>query len=258
MQADIILESGPYRIKILEEQFFAAGQIFFNDVMICNDNGYNGSVFAPARGKFIGAGHKEGGAEKLIAAELTADGRKIHSLSGTIRGRYLLFKKLSQLDQLQVTYQIELTPEQISFSAQWEALKDQPVSTFYVHQYCWSEKTTEWTVRMLDGNSLAGNFKSDEGWHLKGPYRTSWFGIYEPGTQTGFLVVLDPVTASSGNCRFWDRKIYHKLYYQPSLKPMIRAGEKSPLYRLMLRGFKAPPDAWRNEAAKIASVTWKP
>ncbi|OQA88435.1 MAG: hypothetical protein BWY31_00298 [Lentisphaerae bacterium ADurb.Bin242] len=258
MRADITLESGPYRVKILEGQFFAAGQIFFNDVMICNNNGYNGSVFAPAGGKFIGAGHQEGGVEKLIAAELTADGRKINPLSGAIRGEKLLFEKFSQLDRLKIVYRIELTPGQVNFSAQWEASADQPVSTFYVHQYCWSEKTTGWTARMRDGSRTAGEFKSDEGWHLNGPYWTSWFSMYDPETQTGFVVALDDTTSSSGNCRFWDRKIYHKLYYQPVLKPVIRAGEKSPFYRLMLRGFKAPPDAWQNEAAEIASALQKP
>lgn len=182
------LKSGKYALEISGKLHYCINKINYDNVDIGNSNGFYGTILAPAAGKFIGAGHTEGGTEKVLSIKLTADGvEKTPGSDAVFGGDNIVFEKVSMLDNLKVFKTVTITPSGIRIDKSFEAMEDQKIYSFYIFQYCFSENTNEWVIGRPDGTMAEGIFKSDDGWHLRSEKELLWFALYHPGSQKGML-----------------------------------------------------------------------
>lgn len=258
LHANFTVTSGDYKVTF--NGYKTIQTISYKNVVICNGNGYNATIvilpsIPEVKGpRFIGSGHKEGGVEKILSLEVITDG-----VSDTNPGRKVFngsnvkVIRISQCDKLKVTYTIEVSADGVKVSSQIEALENQALAGIYVHQFCFTEKTSEWIARMHNDAMFSGKFESKGAFHLhRTALRTLWFAMYIPESQIGFTAILDDDTAMAGGCRFWDRSNSHKLYYQPGFAKELQAGWKSMVYTMTIKGFTAPEASWKAAAEEQA------
>ncbi|MFA7230504.1 MAG: hypothetical protein WC071_04480 [Victivallaceae bacterium] len=247
------LKSGKYAVDISGKLNYCIYKINYDGVDIGNNNGFYGTILAPASGKFIGAGHTEGGAEKVLSIKLTVDGaEKAPDLNAVYTGASIVFEDTSMLGNLKVFKTITITPVGIRIDKSFEAVEDQKIYSFYIFQYCFSENTNEWIIGRPDDSTTEGIFKSDDGWHLRSEKELLWFALYHPDSQKGILGYFISYYPKQGQCMFWDKKVYHKFYYWAALPPVVDKGYKSRQYSMFLRGINAGPDNWKSDAIKIS------
>ena len=72
---DYTLVSGDYRICISPKYKHTIRSIEWKGYMIGTATGYYGAIVIPAPGKYIGAGHTEGGVEDVKSVIAVCDGR---------------------------------------------------------------------------------------------------------------------------------------------------------------------------------------
>jgi len=247
------LKSGKYAVDISGKLHYCIYKINYDNLDIGNNNGFYGTILAPASGKFIGAGHNEGGTEKVLSVKLTVDGvEKTPDLNAVFSGENIVFEDVSMLDNLKVFKTITITPSGIRIDKNFEAQDDQKVFSLYVFQYCFSEKTKEWMIGRADDTTAEGIFKSDDGWGFRSEKELLWFALYHPESQKGMLGFFISYFPKQGQCMLWDKKVYHKFYYWAALPAVIAKGDKSRKYSMLLRGINAEPDSWKNDVKKIA------
>lgn len=248
------LISGAYEVEITPTYAYTITGIAFEGVQLGDRTGFYGTVIAPQPGKYIGSGHKEGGAERVEAIMLDVDGETTIPLAGrSYHGQCLRLTKLARLDQLRFEVVIELSVDGIKENKRYEALGDQPIHQFAVYAYCWNVSTTEWIARLPDGETREGTFRNDNGWQLKADPK--WAAVYDPGTKKGILMLHPEIIPGMGvRSAFWDvPRRYHKYDVFPKVTNPIPKGEKSGWYRLTIKGFSADEAAWKETATAVAA-----
>ena len=109
---DYTLVSGDYRICISPKYKHTIRSIEWKGYMIGTATGYYGAIVIPAPGKYIGAGHTEGGVEDVKSVIAVCDGRKVDpKAEKVIRGERITVEKISGFDNLLFRVRLELTPE---------------------------------------------------------------------------------------------------------------------------------------------------
>ncbi|MCM8768951.1 MAG: hypothetical protein NC911_04645 [Candidatus Omnitrophica bacterium] len=249
-----ILQSSPYRIEISGKQAaYTMRSVVFEKTRLGVNTGFYGTIFCPAPGKFIGAGHSEGGKEEVKRLTLKVDGQVIPPEAGrTFSGQSVTFQKISRLADLELTELTELSPEKIVITRSYCALRNQPAYSLYVFQFCWSSETKEWLAELADGQIIEGAFRDDDGWRLNEDVR--WTAVYLPAEQTGILTYYPQVIPGQQrkSC-YWDKKnIYHKYYLMMKVPPLLSQGAVLGPFTAILKGFTASPDTWKKEGLHLA------
>ena len=92
------LQCGDYQLKISAKYKYTVRKITYKGAILGSQSGFYGTVMATASGKYIGAGHDQGGEEKVLNIELFADGKKTIPKLGMITAKKFLLRKVSMLD----------------------------------------------------------------------------------------------------------------------------------------------------------------
>lgn len=253
------VESGDYRVVIDSELRHTIRQFSFRGYPIGTRSGYYGTIVMNKPGGYIGAGHTEGGSEKLLAVSLTADGKKVEPAAGkTIRGDRVVLEKVSQFDHALFRVRLVFSPEGVVEQKRFIALEDQPFNAFYSHQYCWDKATTHWFSLTAQGKNEQGEFKHDAvRWH--GNTAVRWIANYNADKKLGMMMYYPRVIPGAiRKSTFWEvPRSYNKYYMMTAVPKIAVKGFQSPEYTVVLRGFSAP-DAARcpgelNRAAEAAA-----
>ena len=254
---DMILQSGPYKVFFSEKEFYCSAQYFYEGVELGGRTGFYGTILSTTGpNRFIGSGHKEGGAEKIVSLNLNVDGveKKVENIS--LEGKKIVFDKVSMLGNLKLNVNFTITPEGIVIRKQYEALENQPIYSFYIFQYCWSKDNDSWLIGRPDGTFKDGRFNSNEGWFLcrqdKEP-ELLWFSQFNTAAKKGILGYFGKYFPGQGTYMFWDRKVYHKFYFSAKTPKVAEKGYRSPEYVMILKGFSSTPEAWQSKAKEMAS-----
>lgn len=258
---DVVLQSGPYAVHFDESAFYCSAQYFYEGTEIGGRKGFYGSILSTTGpNKFIGAGHKEGGCEKLLSVKIKADGKDQAVSNRIYTGKELLLEKVSMLGNLKMTVHCTVTPEQIVIRKHYEAVADQPIYSFYIFQFCWSNLNDLWMAGRPDGTTLTGKFNSDEGWFLcrqQHEPELLWFAQYNSGTGKGIIGFFGKYFRKQGTYMFWDRRIYHKFYFSARTPKLAEKGYKSPEYVMVLKGYSAPKTDWQKKVKEETAVLLK-
>ena len=245
LPGDLVLESGPYKVLFAKKHFYASSQYFYDGVEIGNRNGFYGTIFASSLNKFVGSGHSEGGAEKIVSLKLLCDGKPCEVEPKEFKGKKLEFTKVSLLNNLQVTAKITVTPDDIVIDKSFEAVAPQQYYSMYVFQFCWSTVLDKWMINRPNGTFADGTFKSNGGWFLRGrESEIRYWALYNSQARKGIIGFFSKYFPQQGSYMLWDQKTYHKFYFSAKNPKQLAKGYKSPAYQLVLKGFSADKENW--------------
>lgn len=248
------LSTGAYKIEITGKHKFCIRKIIYKGYELGSDHGFYGTILATAPAKFIGAGHLEGGEEKVIAFNIKVDGNPVEYSSGVeISGGRIEYSKISVLDNLKVYVNAVIDRQGIRLNKHFEALNSQKIYSFYIFQFCFTEKSTQWLVGRPDGTTATGVFNSDDGWHLRRERDLLWFSQYVPSVGKGMVGYFISYFPEQGRYMFWDKNVYHKFYFSANLPKLVKKGMKSRNYSILLKGFDAKSKAWKKKAEAVAA-----
>lgn len=258
---DMIFVCGDYRIvfDIGEQAKCSIVQIFYKNVEVGTRTGWYGTVFAPASGKYIGAGHSEGGSERVREVELVVDGEKKPVQGGTVTGAEFILHKKTTLDKLDLDVVWKLNAEGLDIEKRFVVTEAQPFHTLYIFQKCWSNKSTNWMLFKMDGSLDEGVFTPPNPqpgqpkviWPVRGETKGFCISQYFDQEKVAHLSYVADFSIVSAANYLWNVR-YHKQYLSLLLPKTLSAGFKSPLYRMSIRCFDAASqDEWKTKATAI-------
>ena len=252
------ISSGDYKVLISGKEKYCITQIIYKDYPMGTSTGFYGAILAPEKSQFVGSGHTEGGEEKVISIGLFVDGKKQEVSPGIeFRGATVKLKKISILDNLKVFADFTISHDGIRIDKRFEALGDQKIYSFYIFQFCWTNKSKDWMIGRPDGTTRTGVFKSNMGWYLLHERELYWYALFDPDAKKGILGYFESYYPKQGQYMFWDKTVYHKFYYWANLPKIITKGTKSRQYTMILKGIDTEPEKWEDAAKKTAAILQK-
>ncbi len=265
---EYFLESGDYRIRINEKYKHTIREVVWQGKVLATQTGYYGAILCPASGKYIGAGHTEGGAEKVLSVKVTCDGKEVvPAAKAVFKGSTVAVEKLSMFDKLLFVVRLELTAEGLVETKRFVASADQKVHLFYAHIYCFGKNFTHYYALSDKGRNISGKFElpRDNPKARKSAWKVNsnvkYVAEYDENSKTG--VVLYYPTVIKGAMRkaaIWECPwAYMKFYMMTALPKNIPANWESPVYTVILRGFNAGslaefPDAVKKEVLAAEKI----
>jgi hypothetical protein len=246
------LKSSSYKV-IIGPKNSTIRKIIFKGTELGTQTGWYGTIFAEKRCQFIGAGHNEGGVEKVLFREVTVDGKKCNIQNGSIySGKKVVFKKVSMLANIKVNMVLTVTPGEINITKNFQAVEDQKAYSMYVFQFCWTNKMTNW-IACLDDNSIkTGNFLGKTEKFLLNKPKVKYLVEYSDSFQKGIIMFFNDIYTCRNNT-FWNRKVYKKYYMMLKVPKVYRKGFNSKTYHIRLKGFNSTKQNLQNKVQKIVS-----
>lgn len=244
--APLELESGKYRVGI-SDKTFCIDSIEFDGVRLCNSER---SMISPKTGIFI---REDGKDSRLISCQFTFDGKIVDRPSGKYAGNKLSLEKTYLLGGIKVVSRMDLSADGVILASRWEFVADQPLVSFYFYTFSWSKINDQWCVRFYNDISASGNFVGNEKFYLvRNPGSIRWFAVFSSVEQKGMIGVLDDKAVNAGYSRFWDRANSRVLLYDLVLPKNLSIHHKSSVYTIVLRGFSAKTEQWKETVGKMA------
>ena len=247
------LESGNYKFAFSSgKNLWTMTGIWFKGKQLAHRTGYYGNVFSPASGKYIGAGHTEGGLEKLISVNVNVDGKDcVPAKDAKFAGKKVVFTRVSMLDKIKMSAIYTLTADGMEIKKQFEATDVQKVYQMYLFQLCWGSDSTLYRLYRKDNSVDEGKFFSKEKFPVYGEGNAVAITQFYPKQQTGVVNAFGNFGVVTGKNLLWDRKGYHKYYFWMDLPAVLKKDWKSPEVKLVIRAFDAADEkSWRTSADK--------
>lgn len=244
-QGDATLKTEHLTVTMTAKAGWTIRTIDYDGTRMVVDAGGEGAVYQPRGGEWVGSAMA--GGEEVKACEITGDtmqanpqhhvdagGEKVHVKKSSVIGK--------MAHTAETTFEGNLFIQKHTFTA----TEDIDLGAFYAFIYSVAPTTTDWLLRKLDGEELAGGFKGDGGYPVDAD--VDWCAQYDSAAQKGlicyYITRLDP----AGTTRVWDQKSYHKFFAQPFGGTMPK--DTSVEYRMVMEFFSAPPDAWKDTVAQ--------
>ena len=265
---DYFMESGDYRVRISEKYKHTIREVIWKGYKLATQTGYCGAILCPATGKYIGAGHTEGGSEKVLSVKVLCDGKEVvPAANAAVKGGKVVVEKLSMFDKLLFRVVLELTPEGLIESKRFVATADQKVHLFYAHIYCFNKDFTDYYALTAQNKVVSGKFElpRDNPKARKSAWKVNkevkYVAEYDAAKNVGVVLYYPTVIKGAmRNATIWECPwAYMKYYMMTALPKLIAANWESPTYAVAVRGFAAKsldefPAAVKAEAAKAAEI----
>ena len=260
------LVSGDYRITVTEKVKHTIRKIAWKGYTSGTPTGYYGAIVMPAPGKYIGAGHKEGGSEVVLSVNVTCDGKAVvPEAKMEIKGQRIIVDKISRFDRCLFRIQLILTPEGLIETKRFIAEADQKFHLFYAHIYCFDKDMTDYFALKADGRTVRGHFAKNKkyDWHVNSEvkYVAEYNAVQKKGAM---LYYPEIIPGAARKATIWEvLNGYNKFYMMAKVPKKVSAGWKSPVYTVILRGFEADnadgmQAAVEKEAEAAAKITVEP
>ena len=256
------LKSGPYELRISQTYKYTVRQIKYENTILGTQTGFCGTVMAHKKGKFVGAGHSEGGTEKVLKVELIIDGYRISPVIGrTYKGGKILLRKTSILDKLRFQSEITLSPEAIVERKYFTATAKQSIYLIYIYLLCWNKSTDAWIAKGVNGENYLGKFNGDfkgkSRLHLRNDIKWVANIDYQSG-KSMLMYYPTPIKGKEKKSFFWEvPKLYNKYYLMLKTPSVYPAGYVSPIYTLILKAFNTNQSSFPKDAEEAAQKASK-
>ena len=232
------MKSSPYEV-VIGPKNSTIRKIIFKGTQLGASTGWYGTIFAAKKYQFIGAGHTEGGMEKVISTEVFVDDQKQAVRSGEVyAGQKVVFKKVSMLANIKVNMLLTVSKNEVSITKDFQVLADQKAASMYIFQFCWTNKMTDWMACLPDNSIKTGDFRGKTGKFLLNKPKVKYLVEYSEPLQKGIIMYFDKIYSCANNT-FWNRHVYKKFYMMLKVPKLYEKGFKSPTYHIRLKGFSS-------------------
>ncbi|MFA6930442.1 MAG: glycoside hydrolase domain-containing protein, partial [Lentisphaeria bacterium] len=255
------LKSGDYELSISPRYQQTMRSISYQERMLGTPTGFYNLVIGEASGKYIGAGHTEGGREEVLQFRLVCDDKPLEPQIGKeYSGKKIVLEKESRLLQTIFYTRITMTPEGILEQKRFRTIGPQKFYYLYLFLYCFDKNTTDYAALTADNNlqtgAFDGNFSGSNRWHLSSDVK--WAAILDRNSGHGLMLYYpEIIKGSSRKSAFWEVKNAYNKYYLMGKMPALPADFESPLYSVIIKGFNSTAETLSGNAAKIAKQAGK-
>ena len=265
---EYFMESGDYRVRINEKYKHTIREIVWQKNALATQTGYCGAILCPASGKYIGAGHTEGGAEKVLSVKVFCDGKEVvPAAKAVFKGEKVVVEKLSLFDKLLFRVVLELTPEGLIESKRFVATAEQKVHLYYAHIYCFNKDFTDYYALTAQNKVISGKFElprdnpkaRKNAWKIN--KEVKYVGEYDAAKNVGVMLYYPTVIKGAmRNATIWECPwAYMKYYMMTALPKVIAENWESPTYAVVVRGFAGKsvadfPAMVKEQAAQAAEI----
>ena len=261
-EPSFVMKSGKYKVNISGKFAYTMRGINYDGAQMVKPTGFNNTVMAYSSGKYTGAGHAEGGKEKVLSVEITVDGKKVTPKNGQVLdGAKVVLKKTSMLDKIKLNTEFVVTANDIRENKSFEITDKQPVHLMYIYLYCWNKATSGWLAgteddKVLEG-SFDGKFDKKTRWHLQKD--VNWAAVLYKDKKKGMLLYYPTVIKGKGHrSAFWEvKKAYNKYYLMLKTPREYKKDYKSPEYQVVIKGFDMTSDKPNAEVKKVVKKLQK-
>lgn len=210
-----------------------------------------GNVFKFKNYGFVGSGHVENEAEKLLELELVIDGIRVETPPANIPARTLKLTRKSMVRGIEVDSIIEIDGRRIVEQAAITVRREEKLEYAYFCMYPWSTDFSDYAV--LDSTGETGQF-TDSKKFMVGRDAPA-VAIYSRSLERGVLTEINFKENLQPNREdYWDIPgRYRKHYSRVLINRQLEAGECAVL-KLTLTPFAAPADGWLAAAKKLKSA----
>lgn len=210
-----------------------------------------GNVFKFKNYGFVGSGHVENEAEKLLAMELVIDGVKVEVPAERLQARTLKLTRKSMVRGIEVDSIIEIDGRRIIEKTAINVRRDETLEYAYFGMYPWVPAFSDYAV--LDVTGETGSF-CDSKKFLVGR-NVPAVAIYSRSLECGILTEINAEENLQPHREdYWDFPGRYRKHYSRVLSNRnLRAGEYAAL-KLTLTPFAAPADQWHDAAKKLMSM----
>jgi hypothetical protein len=250
----VTIETRDLKVEFAGDRAWTPERIFHKGELVCDKNGFYGTVFAEEGGKWIGTGHNEGGIEQVESVELTVDGKSWPLTDKALyRGHRGEIHKKSMIGPLKLEANYVVLDDCLLERHRYEVTKDVKIGTLYAFMHPWLPRTTEWIAQKTAGSFLEGAFDNSGDFKLKDDPK--WTASYDPQNHRAMLCWYPSPLAGQGiKTGYWDKAVYHKLYNQLYAHAEVKAGDKFEA-AVVVRGVEVDPAHWKEAAKSLAAET---
>lgn len=247
---EIFITAGELQTRLEKRSFWTLYRLDWKGKRLGVDNfgSHYGSVANFPGTGFIGSGHTENEDEKILAIELSIDGKTV---KGTPAGKYncreaVLIKK-SSLRDLVLHTKIRILGDRIEQQVTLSASKDTPLELIYHFMFPMTTEMTLWHGLKNDGQYNGGEFSGSGGFVANAPMK--WLALYAPTLGSGAVVAITKTPPNVPTIsKIWDMPPrYRKFYFQAFTKSSVPA-DKSFEYAATIIPFDATVDTWKQVA----------
>lgn len=253
------VSAGPYRYQINGNAVWKYTQqdFFYDNTHFVRRGGQNSAVLTKASGQHIGGYHTEGGTEQVLEFVMRQtvgnEEKTVRPEAGkTYDGPVSMFRR-SRLDNLELRETQHIDAERIVITRSFTALEAQPVHHFCLFMWCWHPDFTNWYAELADGTPAEGEFSGDNGWKMSANIR--YTAVYNSKAGKGMIIFFPQVIPAMPPRRatYWDvGTAYRKFYHFLNVPKTVQKGYQSPEYTVILQGFSADADTWKDTVRQIA------
>lgn len=244
----VSLESGELRMRFFPEAAWTFKEIKIGGKELTQFRSLTGMVISlDVPGRWLGTGHREAGTEQVQKVTLTVDGREVDPLQGGhFSGEVVELTKESTLaNALALKTVFRLDRGTFVTEHTVEVYRDIDLLMAYAFMYPWSEETSGWMAKLVDGEVIEGGFDEQRTWELRKD--VEWTAIYHPQAGVAAWVEFDENSRQGAGIRhgIWNVKNrYHKQYYQPWGRVSLQAGQQFE-WRAVARFLSVGEEQWK-------------
>jgi len=262
---DVTLQSGDLTLRFVPSRAWTFDELHYGGNLLNNPGSFSGLVLNFGGALFLGSGHHQAGAEKVLSIQLTVDGKQIDQAQllkgGDFKGNSIELIKTSNLVSANVE-PASVTPLKSVIRMNNGVLEceqfltpneDTDIDKLYAFMFSWTTQTTEWMAKTAKGESLEGSF-GDKSWELLKDVQ--WTSIYNPVYKTAAATVFDQDSWNGAGVHhgYWNVKAYHKQYYQPVGKMTLKKGTTYH-WKVKVLFTKAEQDQWKQTVKDLIGKT---
>ena len=260
----VTLQSGDLKVRMRPSTAWTFDEIRFKNNILTTPNSFTGLVLNFGDG-FVGSGHHEGGAEKVLDINVNSNGAVANAgWGGVVDGEIIELVKEAELGKTHLKSVLRLagsTPGGSTLECEQflTPREDVPLDSMYAFMFPWNLQTTQWLAKTTKDTIREGDFTSDDRkWELLDNVR--WAAIYHPDFKVAAITIFgeDSQTGAAIKHGFWNvHKSYHKQYFQPLSKTTL---EKNKTYHWQVKLVFVEADAenWKTAVqTKIEELSKK-
>lgn len=232
---NVTLQSGALSLRFVSARAWTFDELRYDGNLLNNPTSLSGLVLNFGGALFLGSGHHQAGAEKVLSIQLTVDGKGIDQAQllkgGNFNGKSIELIKTSNLVSANVE-PASITPLKSVIRLNNGVLEceqfltpdeDTDISKLYAFMFSWTTQTTGWMAKTVEGELREGEFSHGPSELLD---NVQWTSIYDPVFKTATVTVFDKDSRNGAGVRhfYWNAKRYHKQYYQPVKNVTLKKG----------------------------------
>lgn len=262
---NVTLQSAQLALRFVPSRAWTFDEIRYHDKLVNSPGAFSGLVLNFGGALFLGTGHHQAGAEKVLSLELTVDGKKIDQSQllqgGTFKGKCITLTKTSDLVSANVEPAsvtslksvIRLNNGELECEQFLTPQADLKLNKLYAFMFSWTTQTTQWMAKTAKGEMREGGF-GKKSWELTDDVQ--WTAIYNPEIKTAAVTVFDKDSWNGAGVRhgYWNVPNYHKQYYQPIGKTILSKGTTYH-WGVKVLFTKAEADQWKQTVKDFIGTT---